>query len=454
MVVVFLLGNAAGWYFNRAKQVKIQRQVTKRVDELGGVYYYDYQLRSDGVLAKDSDLSWAGSLLGVDWWHDVFYITFAEFNTNEQGQSVATSRDEIKDEFLTLAAQLPALRWIALNGTGISDGGIEQLCRRRDIEKLWLGQTSVSDRALQAVAECPSVNLLALEVTNTSDAGIGYLAKLPNLVTLSLGSPNLTPVGLGGLGECESLEELRLDLLPVTDEVMQRLSGLTKLHTLSVSRTAITNASGQYISKLKSLKWLHLDFTQIDQAFFQGFDLPKLEELSVIGTLLDDSGLKSLSGCKQLTKLDARATECKISQLCKFLEEDLGKSREQALESVADATLDEDGNLISLDLTGYLFTDEDLSVIDGHAQLQWLKLPGNALSADGYGLLTQLDLPKLRLLDVSQSSLTDEGLGRILELEQLVNLHLTNTNVSSQLIEQASTTNPGLTIYRNKLVNY
>lgn len=454
MVVVFLLGNAAGWYFNRAKQVEVQQQVTQRVNQLGGVYYYDYQLRPDGALAKDSELSWAGKLLGVDWWHDVFYITFAEFDTNEQGQTIATSRDGIKDDFLTLAAQLPALRWVALNGTGITDSGIEQLCRRREIEKLWLGQTSVSDRALQAVADCPSVNLLALEATNTSDAGIGYLAKLPDLETLSLGSPHLTPSGLEGLGEFESLVELRLDLLPVTDSVIERLSGLPNLQTLSISRTAISSDSGQSISKIKSLKWLNLDFTEIDQAFFQGMDLPELEELSVVGTQVDASGLESLSGSHNLKRLDARATQCKISVLCKFLESELGKSPEQALGSISDVALDDDGNLISLDLTGYLCTDEDLSVVDGHSQLQWLKLPGNALTAAGYQRLSKLDLPKLRLLDISQSRLTDEGLGYVLALKQLVNLHLTDTDVSPQKMEQASTTNPGLTIYRNKLVNY
>ena len=98
-------------------------------------------------------------------------------------------------------------------------------------------------------------------------------------------------------------------------------------------------------------------------------------------------------------------------------------------------------------LSTLAFADADVQLLEKLQTVQWLKLPGNVLSASGCKELAALELPGLTLIDVSQSNIDDSGLEQLVSMKSLVNLHAANTGVSPARVSEWKARYPGLTIY-------
>ncbi len=458
LLAVFGVSRLVGWYTVRSEYVQAQRAVFDRVKELGGQVYYDNQLRIEegGRLVPDAshtgDSHWLGSLIGRDWVHDIFYISLAEFRTDQEYGLVARSNQVVDDSILELAAELPNLKWAALSGTAISNQGMARLCQSQPLERLWLGQTAITDQTLAEIARCQSVTHVSIEGTPTSDTGLAELVQLPKLEFLSLGSPYFTPQGLAALSQARHLKELHLDRLPVNDLVLAALSRLPDLEVLSLRQTAITDYGVQQLSRLKKLRELHLDGTALtDRAFASDFNLPSLETLTLEQTAISDAGLRGLSACAGLSSLRAGNSSCTLTGLCDLFTELLDRSLAEALSAIAEVRLDASGDVVSLTLTGIPVADSDLDIIHQLPQLQWLALAGSQITDEGAAKLASFSLPKLSLLNLNNSRVSDLGLEELVQLPSLVNLHVAGTDVSQEKVGELQATHRSLSIYTTDL---
>ncbi len=460
VAIVFLLARAAGWYVARRSTVAIQRQVMQLVDELDGHYYYDYQLLKAGL--PDENLADGdnqtirkhplAAVFGDDWFHDVFYITFAQFKGVPKDRQVAI-RSDVGDEQISRLVQLTQLKWLALSGTAVTDQAIEQLSDLPFLQRLWLGRTQVTDRALQSLIHCETLTHLAIEGTATSDSGLAHIASLSRLKFLSLGSPYLSADGLRRVGQSNTLEELHLDRLPVNERALQAFGNLTKLRVLSLRMTPVTDAGIERLSKLTQLEQLYLDGTLISDAALTNAAVWKhLQKLSVAHTSITDAGLENLAECRQLTSLDLTQCRCSLSGIRELFVQQQSRSWEEALSIVFETKSNPQGELTSLDLSPLQIADADLQALLSLTELQWLMMPNNNLTDAGIETFLTVPWKQLTLLRLDNSNLTDQGIEQLGRLPALRTLHIVGTKVSQAAVDRLMTSKRGLRVYTDLMV--
>ena len=89
-------------------------------------------------------------------------------------------------------AKLPRLQVLTLNGTRVTDKGLEALTRLRMLQELQLS-FDITDDSAAILARCTNLRVLNLFNTKLTDRGLQPLGKLPQLKKLDLrGSPNIS----------------------------------------------------------------------------------------------------------------------------------------------------------------------------------------------------------------------------------------------------------------------
>jgi hypothetical protein len=159
-------------------------------------------------------------------------------------------------------------------GRVTDDGLITALSRLKDfreLNSLCLNGTQVTDAGLEHLKGLDRLAWLWLRDTKVTDAGVGRLKGLSHLLELDLRGTMVTDAGLQYLEGLSQLMGLYLDGTKVTDAGLRHLEGLSQLRTLSLSGTQITDAG---LERLKGLK--------------------KLRQLSLSGTKATDEGVKNL----------------------------------------------------------------------------------------------------------------------------------------------------------------
>lgn len=458
-VIVFALGRGIGWFYARSEYVAAQREFAERVEMLGGHAYYDYQLREteESLLADDDGQDarphWLATWIGKDWLHDIFYVSFARFQSMEGSSGLAAQRAEVTDEVLELATELPGLRWFALTGTGITDQGIARLSASPlPLERLWLSQTRITDAALEQLADRPSLTHLYLEGTPTSDRGVKALAQLPNLQVLSLGSPAITPTGLTHLGSTRGLREIYLDRLPVDNTVTAALAKHQRLEVVSLRGTGVTDGDLRVLRSLSGLRELYLDGNAVTgECFANSIASESLEILSMNSTRLSDNQLPHLEPYRSLKKLGVRETECSLSALIKLFVVQQQRSFADAFDTITEPQLDAADAILALDLQGINITEDDMDLLQELPKLQWLTLTGTGFSDAAAQRLSQQSLENLSLINANYTPLSDIGLKALLDVDSLRHLHVAGTRVSEQAAAKAQQQNPRLRVHTSDL---
>ncbi|MCA9126676.1 MAG: hypothetical protein KDB22_06315 [Planctomycetales bacterium] len=455
VVAVFGVGRTAGWYLKRRQVVSRQREIVKLLDELNAHYYFDFQLDLDNgqetLIDLESDqakVHWLARLLGdPGWCHDIFYVSFAQFDQIQEDGGMATGRPDIGPKQIDMLTDLKGLKWLALIGTGVTDESLRKLSIQLEIERLWLSQTGISDLGVSHLGNCPQLTHLFIEGTQTTDASIRVAARLPCLQVLSAGSRAITSLGLTVLAEADSLQELYLDQLPADDRALLAFGNLAQLKRLSLRQSAISGDGLKHLEKLSQLEQLRLDGTRVtDESLEAARGWPRLQELSLAGTAISDTGLGKLAPCSQLVKVELSGTRCTLGGIIELLVGKQRKSLAEALTVVFATRRNKLGDLISLDLKPITVNDNDIDALRPLKNLQWLEMPNNSLTDLGVDKLVDVNFPQLSLLRVDNSSITDRGFQRLLQIGSLRDLHISNCQVSETAVQQARRQRPSLRI--------
>jgi mono/diheme cytochrome c family protein/YHS domain-containing protein len=115
---------------------------------------------------------------------------------------------------------------------------------------LSLSGPKVDDAQVGALAPlAPALVWLNLARTKVSDAGLAVVAGMSQLRRLNLANTAITDAGLGHLAGLSHLEVLNLYGTKVTDAGLQQLHGLKKLRKLYLWQTAVTAAGAEALQQ-------------------------------------------------------------------------------------------------------------------------------------------------------------------------------------------------------------
>ncbi len=221
-----------------------------------------------------------------------------------------------------------------------------------------------------------------------TDAGMVHLRNLTQLRHLSLGvntaqgsvGSKITGKSLAAIAGAKRLQILQLQGIPLVDADLAILEGLSDLRILTIESPDVTDAGLAHLAGLAELR-----------------------DLGLQGTRVTAEGIKHLRGLTRLHKLNLALTRVESLETCRSL-----------------------GSLESLVLARAPIGDAGLAPAPGSspgfAGLNLMNLAFTRVS--DAGLMHLRDLPKLRLVQVINSAVTDAGVAEFKKARSGVNVML------------------------------
>lgn len=104
-------------------------------------------------------------------------------------------------ELAALAPIAPALYWLDLGETGVTDAGLGALAAMKNLRRLQLDRTAITGTGLRALSGLSHLETLNLHGTRTSDADLSALESLPRLRSLYLWQTQVSAEAATRLGQ-------------------------------------------------------------------------------------------------------------------------------------------------------------------------------------------------------------------------------------------------------------
>ena len=203
----------------------------------------------------------------------------------------------VSDDGMVHVAKLGNLKLLAVDFLWISEDGIKSIVGLKNLEELYMAETTIGNEAVLLFAQFPKLTKLRIARNQIDASGVADLAKLQHLQELDLSEcAQLLDDATGPLAELKKLKKLNLWRLNISDAGIQPLKGLTALESLNLDNTRLSDEGMAYLSGLTNLTFLHLGSTQITDAGLNSLaGLSKLEDLRVTRTAVTKDGVAALS---------------------------------------------------------------------------------------------------------------------------------------------------------------
>ena len=316
---------------------------------------------------------------------------------------------------------------------------------------------------------------ISLARTWATDADVERVAAVKTLKRLDLSLTYISDRGAERLKGLDQLEELNLFAAEfITDAAIAFLRGHQQLKILNLRGTDVTDTSLEYITQLPQLKSLDISFTQISDVGLEHLaSLTDLEELKIGGNKISGVGLHALKLLPKLKKLSFYGIQRRNAGWCwapvvTDLEletisllggiEELNVGSGVALGTPRPADLGPADSEAECRIAGGTrVTDLGLTKLVSLKKLRYLDVSGSSITGNGVKTLTAFrDLRRLSLwnvkgiddavassleiltnltsLDLSNTPVGDETLGRLARLPNLRRLYVSETNVTAKAV--------------------
>jgi Leucine-rich repeat (LRR) protein len=389
---------------------------------------------------------------------------------------------QITDSLVDSLERLPELEEIQVIGGFVDDEGADGIARNRNLRTLGLYETSdITDRGMRRLGRLANLQELRIKMCPITGAGLIALSRMPKLRDLSLDWCKITDEGMKAIGPHPSLESLSLLGTQITDLSVESLKGIPKLREVAVSSTFFTRSGVAALRKARpgmKIAWdvrdrrdpLDTDFphrippaegiaSPVDHRTPQERTIDVLEEAGVQVWCDDDDGTqpaREMSAFILSSAIISEKTFSLIRQL-KLLREasltgprigdsyarHLGALKE--LESVilvdtriTDKSMETLSQLNKLREVTLAFSrevsDRGVSYLGKLTNLEKLVLT-DVPKLTGPGLLALQKTTKLRDLDLSWTSVTDEGVKGLVKHPALERLVLEDCPISDESLK-------------------
>ena len=349
--------------------------------------------------------------------------TLAHMGAFSELEELLAAQPEISDGGLTHLVGLKRLWRLDLEGTAVSDIGMEtllQITSLRDIgvkrcsitdqsfahfadmkglTRIRAAQTPITDDGLKHLVGKANLELLDLRDCNLlSDLGIEHLQGLTNLKDLKIWGPQITNIGVAHLRGLSSLRVLALQDCNVDDAGLEPLAGLTNLEDLTLFRTFVGNDGMQLVGTLPKLRRLNLRATVVgSEGLAHLKTLQNLERLDLSETIVGNEGLAHLKALPKLVDLNLWAT----------------RIGDDGMAHLAEMTR---LKLLNLDHVGYIpegvsLTSAGVKQLVTLENLEWMHLGKTDVGDEG--VLALAALAKLTAIDVNTcKNVTHEAIAK------------------------------------------
>jgi internalin A len=349
-----------------------------------------YQLYITGMTLDDQAMSYVSKLTGLKQLHmNQSKVTSRGFSYISRLKSLEylTLPLNVTDKDMAVIGELPNLKGFDIYyGTvnEISDDGLKILSKMQLLEEVCLGGGSITDAGLEHLKGLKKLNFLLLWGDRFNGGGLNHLRRSPALRVCNLSTANITDDSLEHLAAMPSLENLRLERdAKISDRGMALLSNSRSLKKLNIRGTQVSRQGVAELSKVKTLEHLELpESSMTDGTLASVGKLPNLKLLHmVLPNYREISKLEQYYGPKSLVEL---------------------------------------GNLKKLEdlrLSGLAVTDESVEHIAKHVHLKKLWISNSPLSNQGLGKLSSLK--SLEELYLYYNHITIGGFSQLGELPRL-----------------------------------
>ncbi|MFI5384877.1 MAG: leucine-rich repeat domain-containing protein [Fimbriimonadales bacterium] len=166
----------------------------------------------------------------------------------------------------------------------VTDASLKQFSVFRNLQRLMLPNSQffsgkITDGAMKTVAGFEHLTELVVNGTQVTDAGIQELKNLHSLKRLALADSRITDAGLRVLANFANLDTLILSGTQVTDGGLSALRGLKSLKLLILTDTEVTDAGMQVLLDLPALETVWLPKGVTDRGLFELAKLPSLRSV-------------------------------------------------------------------------------------------------------------------------------------------------------------------------------
>lgn len=373
---------------------------------------------------------------------------------------------------------LPALHAVNLAGTAITDDGGAALAGLTALEIADLGGTRVGARTVAALRPLPlrelfldhtrvrgeiatlaalAPGLVRFDVSSTphrfTDAELGWLAGAAHLIELGVSGSRLhDPLALQ-LAQLPALRELRAADTEITAATVHAIAARRDLEEVDLAGDPVDDASAAALLAAPELRILRLDGTPIGNAALAAAPGPRLTELYVSHTAIDDAGLAVLDRLPHLVALGAGRLPIGDAALARIARLDELHTLVLSKVPAAPDALARIGALHRLErlyLDQTHADDRVLAALGSPDTLRVLHLEGSEVSDAGipalralgeldeltvgdtrmHGAIADLSAwPRLRTLSLTGLPVTDQALPGIAARPSLVMLDLSATEI-------------------------
>lgn len=283
---------------------------------------------------------------------DVTDVGMKLFGSLADCEGIYLLNSRITDEGLTQLSHMVSLRMLDFDvATAINGSGLEKLVSLPRLGSLTLRNTSTTDDAMVHVATLPALQWLNITDTKVTDRGLKLISGHKTLTSLEVqGCPGISEEGLSHLKNLPSgLQHLGLGALNAESGIsflegaplrsivigggghpdgrvelsfLESLKLFPDLRSVNIRGALIDHRVVMQLAELKELRELSLGWPTNPRAFCDALKkvpaIPRLEALGIGGAEIDDASLQELQGCAALKRLDLGSVSVKAPSVLKL----------------------------------------------------------------------------------------------------------------------------------------
>ena len=291
-------------FFDYSPVDDVTLSALKNHEELRTILLNNTQVSFTGLqalqkLKRLSHLAVSGCELGKSEFNQLYQLSTRQPLTLDLSQSTITDKDLAFMETLDV-------RQLNLNGTTISDAGLELVSQSKKCQQLDLGHTQCTAAALaQTLPELP-LETLSLQAVSLNAAVLQAISEIETLTTLDLAKSNILDDWLPTLNNCTALEHLILYRTNLSGEHLSKLSMPSGLSYLDLSHCPITTLGMENLKFLHALTSLQLIGVQLETEGFQKLAQLPITHLNLSSSSLNRNNLEQLSSMANLREIIVR----------------------------------------------------------------------------------------------------------------------------------------------------